>query len=204
MLCVWQPGYWDWRLHPTSWTPWALHSQPEALVDSPPGPPSNPTSHQTQSGWRGTSWSPCCTWLTSGTSKHPPKKQHGFVPPWEAAEDSAFFWALVKHTSQKSPWAECQLQWEHAYVWSHLLPLEVLSFQDEESGAQRGEGIFFSCGHTAGEWCQGGGFLTPVPTLRSPHPGAQTTPPCPVAEIRKGMGCSKSSIGKGEAWWEGF
>lgn len=31
------------------------------------------TSPQTQSEWPGTSWSPCCTWWTSGTSKYPPK-----------------------------------------------------------------------------------------------------------------------------------
>lgn len=31
------------------------------------------TSPQTQSESPGTSWSPCCTWWTSGTSKYPPK-----------------------------------------------------------------------------------------------------------------------------------
>ena len=46
----------------------------------PPGTPSNPTSHQTQSGSRGTSWSPCCTWLTSGTSKYPQKSNMSLCP----------------------------------------------------------------------------------------------------------------------------
>lgn len=38
-----------------------------------PSPSACLTSRQTRSGLRGTSWSPCCTWLTSGTSKHPQK-----------------------------------------------------------------------------------------------------------------------------------
>ena len=38
-----------------------------------------------------------------------------------------------------------------------------------------------------------------MPTLRSPQPGAQTTPLCTVAKTRKGMGCSETSIGKGES-----
>lgn len=60
-------------LHPTFWTTLALaHSR--ALLTSHPGlPPRLLTSHQTQSGAHGTSWSPCCTWLTSGTSKYPQK-----------------------------------------------------------------------------------------------------------------------------------
>ena len=77
-------------------------------------------------------------------------------------------------------------------MWSHLLPLEVLSFRDEESGAQRGEGIFFpvvtQLGNDVGEGAS---------SLQHPRSAAHTTPPCTVAETRKGMGCSGTRIGKG-------
>lgn len=137
VLCAWQPGARP--LTPPQGS--GAHESSTPSQRPLPGPPARLTSHQTPSGWRGTSWSPCCTWWTSGISKHPKNPTSARAPERTSAVS-----ILVTHTPPPRPQITTRSRacygvsashtGPHLILWSKSIP-----FRDEENGAQRGEAV---------------------------------------------------------------
>lgn len=175
---------------PRLWSLWALCSQPEA---SPQVPSARLTSHRTPSGWRGTSWSPYCTWLTSGTSKHPQKTNISSCTRERLQRARRFRFGETHPTF--SPRAEHQLRREHVTRVTSPNPAEVLSssksilFRDEEKGHRGVKGL--SCGRTAGEQCGGG------VSLQRPHLATFTGHRLRVVGANPAMGVTEGFLEEG-------
>ena len=162
-----------------------------------PDPSSRLTSHQTQSGSRGTSWSPCCTWLTSGTSKHPQKNNMSLCTH-ERLQRSKQFSCLLGNTPPNN---HPELSASYG-VNAHMSDLTYSLWKSCLSGMRK-------AGHRGVKW-----FFPVVTQLGTdagwlPHSNAHTQEPTPRHlpkwwQQEKTWAALKPEWGRGEACWEGF
>lgn len=157
------------------------HEPPTPHQRPPPGHPSRLTSHQTRSGWRGTSWSPCCTWWTSGISKHPKKSTSARGPERGPRQFNPYDTPLPLPRSPDNHLEPSLLPREHFTHGASPNPPGARAASHSGMRKTGHQGVKqLSCGHTAGEQCWGG-FLTRCPHLATFQRGKNT----------EGHGCSE-------------